>query len=101
LHSQYYKGPLDKVLKAELDFKLKLCFISLVMDKALEKAIANVGSSKALAEALGVSAQAVSQWDRVPPLRVLDVERVTGVPRHELRPDMYPVPAPLHMDAAS
>lgn len=60
------------------------------MDKALEKAIEKIGSSKALAQALGVSAQAVSQWEKVPTLRVLDVERLTGIPRHELRPDIYP-----------
>ena len=59
----------------------------------LQKAIDSVGSAKALAEALGVSAQAISQWDKVPPRRVLDVERASGIPRHELRPDMYPAPA--------
>lgn len=41
----------------------------------------------------GVSPQAISQWSRVPVLRVLDVERVTGIPRHELRPDIYPPPS--------
>ena len=29
--------------------------------------------------------------ESVPPRRVLDVERVTGVPRHLLRPDIYPL----------
>ena len=60
------------------------------MDKALEFAIQTVGSAKALAEKLGVTAQAISQWTKVPALRVLDVERVTGVSRHDLRPDLYP-----------
>lgn len=58
---------------------------------ALERAIKAVGGLAGLAEPLGISMQAISQWDEVPPLRVLAVERITGVPRSELRPDLYPV----------
>lgn len=57
---------------------------------ALERAKEAVGGQAELAKRLGVSAQAISQWDEVPPLRVLAVEAVSGVPRHELRPDLYP-----------
>jgi len=57
---------------------------------ALKRAIIAVGGPSALAEFLGLSVQAVSQWNEVPPLRVLDVEKATGVPRTELRPDLYP-----------
>jgi DNA-binding transcriptional regulator YdaS (Cro superfamily) len=46
--------------------------------------------SVSVAAALGITPGAVSQWDAVPPERVLDVERITGIPRHELRPDLYP-----------
>ena len=62
-------------------------------DEALQRAIKQIGTSNEFAALLGVKPQAVSQWDRVPPLRVLDVERISGVPRHELRPDIYPPPA--------
>lgn len=42
-----------------------------------------------VAKACGITHSAVSQWDRVPSDRVLIVERVTGIPRAELRPDLY------------
>jgi DNA-binding transcriptional regulator YdaS (Cro superfamily) len=57
------------------------------LDRAVEKA----GGQAKFARLIGVTAQAVSQWDEVPPLRVLEVERVSGVSRHELRPDLYPL----------
>lgn len=43
-----------------------------------------------IATELGITHSAVSQWRRVPADRVLEVERITGIPRHELRPDIYP-----------
>lgn len=58
--------------------------------QALKRAVDNVGGQAKFARLIGVTAQAVSQWDEVPPLRVLTVERVSGVSRHELRPDLYP-----------
>lgn len=36
-----------------------------------------------------ISPQAISLWARVPPERCLAVEKITGVSRHELRPDVY------------
>lgn len=58
-------------------------------DPALERAIKAVGNGQVLAEKLGISPQALSQWDKVPPARVLDVERITGVSRYEQRPDIF------------
>ena len=59
-------------------------------DAALDRAIKTAGSSAALAAAIGVTPQAVSQWRRTPMLQTLKVEKATGVSRHELRPDLYP-----------
>ena len=57
----------------------------------LERAIDAAGGLTKLAASLGITKQAVLQWDEVPPLRVLAVERASGVSRHELRPDLYPL----------
>lgn len=48
---------------------------------------------RALARVLGLSAPSIFEWrerGRIPAERVLEVETATGVPRHELRPDIYP-----------
>ena len=63
------------------------------MEDACEKAKRKLGSLKALAEALGdITQQAVGQWARVPAERVRDVERITGISRYELRPDVFGSP---------
>lgn len=60
---------------------------------ALERAILSAGSAKALAKIRGVTPMAVSYWKvrGVPARHVLPIEKATGVPRYELRPDLYPV----------
>ncbi len=60
------------------------------MSDALIRARKAIGCNAKLGRALGISGQADSQWDRVPAERVIEVERATGVSRHELRPDIYP-----------
>lgn len=59
-------------------------------DDGLRQAIVAIGGVGALARALGISQPSVSNWARVPAERVLTVELLTGVPRSELRPDLYP-----------
>jgi DNA-binding transcriptional regulator YdaS (Cro superfamily) len=55
------------------------------MDKTpLERAIEACGGSAKLAQRLGITAQAVSQWRSVPPGRALQVANITGVPVEEL-----------------
>lgn len=45
-----------------------------------------------LARAFGVEKSSVTWWskNKIPAERVLEVERVTGIDRHLLRPDIYP-----------
>lgn len=59
------------------------------MHRALEAAKIKVGGASALARALRITPQAVNQWQVVPPERVLEVERHSGVSRHYLRPDVF------------
>ncbi|WP_036838343.1 transcriptional regulator [Pleomorphomonas oryzae] len=62
----------------------------------------NRGLVSKIAKHCGVTQGAVSQWlmTRVPAERVRQVEEVTRVPSHEIRPDLYPPPAPSQAGAA-
>jgi DNA-binding transcriptional regulator YdaS (Cro superfamily) len=64
--------------------------------EAIKEAIRLSGRSTSVAEALGITPQAVRAWDRCPAERVLVMERLCGgaVTRHQLRPDLYPIEDP-------
>lgn len=56
-------------------------------------AIAAARGIRPLARQLGISAPSVWEWrqrGRVPVTRVLQLEALLGIPRHVLRPDIYP-----------
>lgn len=55
----------------------------------IKEAAANVGGIVSMSIQLGLSRGAVSQWDEVPLDRVVAVEKLTGVPRQRLRPDVF------------
>ena len=64
-------------------------------DPALERAIEAAGGPAELARFITehherITAQAICDWRRCPPTRVLIVEKASGVSRHKLRPDIYP-----------
>ena len=62
---------------------------------ALLEAIEKAGSQAKLAKICGVSSTSVWKWvhyiGEMPPTFVLRAEAATGVSRHDLRPDIYPV----------
>lgn len=60
--------------------------------KPIIVAIEKAGSVKALAGLIGVTPQCISQWKRVPVEHVRIIENITGMPRHEIREDVYEVP---------
>ena len=59
------------------------------IDIGLAKAIKAAGTQGELAARLGITSGAISQWQKVPLSRVIDIEAATGVPRYELRPDFF------------
>lgn len=60
----------------------------------LENAISTAGGQNALARMIGIPQSSIWKWlhksKKVPAEKVLLVEELTGVPRSELRPDIYP-----------
>lgn len=65
----------------------------------IKDAMDTAGSGPKLAGKLGVSARAIykwrARWDAgitaaVPPNRAVEIESVTGISRHRLRPDLWP-----------
>jgi len=56
---------------------------------ALRAAVKEAGSIRALARQLGITHAAIRKWDRAPAERVIEIERLTGVSRKRLRPDLY------------
>ncbi|ECP4670630.1 helix-turn-helix domain-containing protein [Salmonella enterica subsp. enterica serovar Newport] len=63
----------------------------------LDKAIEIAGGKRRLAIALGIKPPSLSRWihkyqGRVPPVRLIQLYKLTGVTPHELRPDLHPTP---------
>jgi DNA-binding transcriptional regulator YdaS (Cro superfamily) len=52
-----------------------------------------IGTQKDIAERVGVSQAAVSQWDsgekKISPKNVKKIEKLFGISREQLRPDIY------------
>lgn len=50
------------------------------------------GTAPRIAAACGIQREAVWNWRRVPAGHVLTIERLLGIPRHLIRPDIYEPP---------
>lgn len=61
---------------------------------ALNEAAKAAGGIGPLSEKLGLSYQAVWKWRQIPAHQVIAIERLTGIPRERLRPDLYGAPRP-------
>lgn len=61
-------------------------------DPVLELVRSMPGTAPRIAAACGIVRVAVWNWDRVPAKHVLTVEELLKIPRHRIRPDLYPPP---------
>lgn len=59
-------------------------------DAPLKQVLEAVGGPTKLADELGVSTSAVTNWQRVPARHLPRIEHLTGIPGRDLRPDLYP-----------
>lgn len=64
-------------------------------DPALDELFQRRGAVKRVADALGISTAAVSQWRKVPARRVPAVAKALGVAPDELRPGLSAVSRPV------
>lgn len=55
----------------------------------VKRAIKGAGGRRALARGLGITVQSVNKWRRVPRKRIVQIEKLFGVPRHLLAPDIF------------
>jgi DNA-binding transcriptional regulator YdaS (Cro superfamily) len=63
------------------------------MENPAAALVERVGGQSALAALLGIKQQSIYEWvkrKRIPAERVVEIESATGIPRHDLRPDLYP-----------
>ena len=57
--------------------------------KAASKHHVGMSGKRALARGLGIEEQSINNWKRVPRNRIMAVERLTGVPKEILAPDIF------------
>ena len=56
----------------------------------VEQAAKKVGGIVELGRRLGIRHTTFYQWTQVPVSRVLQIEKITGIKRSQIRPDIYP-----------
>jgi DNA-binding transcriptional regulator YdaS (Cro superfamily) len=62
------------------------------MDEGLKLAVEAAGGLRPLARLLGINYQSIQQWEKIPADRLIEIERLTGIARERLRPDLYRMP---------
>jgi DNA-binding transcriptional regulator YdaS (Cro superfamily) len=57
--------------------------------EGVKLAVETAGGLRALARLLGIAHPSIVKWDKIPADRVVEIERLTGIARERLRPDLY------------
>lgn len=70
------------------DYTMQIAKARSQAQRAMRLLRAEPGMLARIARAINVNPQAVSQWRMVPLDRLLVVERLSGIPRERLRPDV-------------
>jgi DNA-binding transcriptional regulator YdaS (Cro superfamily) len=65
------------------------------MDAGMALIRSQRGMQAEIARGLGLTRAAITKWQRVPAERVVAVEKITGIPRQLLRPDLWSTPRHL------
>ena len=55
----------------------------------VRRALKAAGSLTSLARMLKITPQSIQKWNRVPRKRILQIEKLTGVPREKLARELY------------
>jgi DNA-binding transcriptional regulator YdaS (Cro superfamily) len=73
------------------------------MTSGMDLIRAQRGMLAKVAQGLGLTRAAIVKWHQVPAERVVEIERITGIPREHLRPDLYAdrPDKPVSMSAAA
>lgn len=63
-----------------------------MMNETVRRAIEAAGGPTALARKLGIKSPSLYSWTKIPAERVEAVHEATGIPREDLRPDIFREP---------
>ena len=80
-----------RIRKPGLSFFLKKSSANLktIKNEIITQICKPNGGGTQIAKALGISRQAIYQWKEIPPKHLVALEKITGVPRAEMRRDLY------------
>lgn len=66
-----------------------MCDLMSQKGMSIRSIIKRAGGPSKVARLLGIHHSAVIRWDNIPYERVIPLEEATGIPREELRPDLF------------